>query len=344
MLRLDRRRWLKTIGLGVTAGMAGEANRAYLQAAESAGLFGPQKTQPVGKAAGSDRPKRRFRSALHCSALGIPADQQQAIRYAKQFGFEAVEPLPDYLRRLSEAQLAELRGHLQQAGLTWSAANLPVQFRESEEQFIAGLKTLPEYARACQRAGVQRMGTYLRPCHPERTYLENFRLHVRRLRAVAEILGQHGLRLGLEYVGPKTSWTAARFPFIHTMREMKELIAEINHPAVGLLLDSWHWYTAGETVEDILRLQAEEVVLVHLNDAPAGVPIDQQRDSVRQLPLATGVIDLRGFLTALVKIGFDGPALIEPFYPALREMPPEKALAIVAEAMRKCLALAEGEL
>ncbi len=338
MFCLHRRSWLKGIGIGLVVGL-GEG--FPLPAADSAKPIALFSFQPGGDTAGSDRPKRRFRSALHCSALGIPADQQQAIQYAKRFGFEAVEPLPDYLRRLSEAQLADLRQQLQQAGLVWSAANLPVQFRESEEQFATGLKALPEYARALQQAGVQRMGTYLRPCHPDRTYLENFRLHVRRLRAVAEVLGEHGFRLGLEYVGPKTSWTAARFPFIHTMREMKELVAEINHPAVGLLLDSWHWYTAGETVEDILRLRGGEVVLVHLNDAPAGVPAAEQVDSVRQLPLATGVIDLKGFLGALVKIGFDGPALIEPFYRPLREMPPEKALALAAEAMRKCLALVE---
>ena len=37
------------------------------------------------------------------------------------------------------------------------------------------------------------------------TYLENFKLHARRLRAAAEVLKDHGQRLGLEYVGTKTS-------------------------------------------------------------------------------------------------------------------------------------------
>ena len=30
------------------------------------------------------------------------------------------------------------------------------------------------------------------------------------------------------------------------MAEMKDLIAAINRPNVGFVLDSWHWYTAGE--------------------------------------------------------------------------------------------------
>ena len=80
---------------------------------------------------------------------------------------------------------------------------------------------------------------------------------------------------------------------------MKELIAEIGRPNVGFVLDSWHWYTSGETRKDLLTLRGNQVVSVDLNDAPTGVPVDQQVDSKRELPAATGVIDVRNFLGAL---------------------------------------------
>ena len=70
------------------------------------------------------------------------------------------------------------------------------------------------------------MGTWLSPASDELTYVANFRQHARRLREVCKILGDHGLRFGMEYVGPMTSWTKGRYPFIHTMAEMKDLIAE----------------------------------------------------------------------------------------------------------------------
>ena len=93
------------------------------------------------------------------------------------------------------------------------------------------------------------------------------------------------------------------------MAEMRELIAAIDQPNVGLLLDSWHWYTAHETEADLLSLKGVEVVACDLNDAPsAGIPVDEQKDKrLRDLPCATGVIDLKAFLGALVKIGYDGP-------------------------------------
>lgn len=286
--------------------------------------------------------RRRFRMALVPSALGIRLGQREMIEAAVRFGFEAVEPQVDFLARLGDEQLRSLKEELERAGLTWSAAGLPVDFRGSEERFQEGLRQLGDYARQLVRIGVDRVGTYLRPTHNELTYLENFRLHVRRFRQMAEVLGPFGIRIGVEYVGPKRSWSAGRFPFIHTLQELREFIAAVDHPALGYTLDSWHWYTAEETVDDILSLPGKDVVIVHLNDAPAGVPVHEQIDSVRELPMATGVIDMRGFLSALVQIGFDGPAFVEPFKAELRYMPVEEALRLVAESVRKCLALIEA--
>ena len=117
------------------------------------------------------------------------------------------------------------------------------------------------------------------------TYLANFKQHTARLGEVGKVLGDHGVRLGLEYVGPKTSWTSMKYPFIHTMAEMRELIAAINQPGIGLVLDSWHWYTAHETEADLLRLKGSDVICCDLNDAPAGVPVDQQKDWFATFPV-----------------------------------------------------------
>jgi sugar phosphate isomerase/epimerase len=59
------------------------------------------------------------------------------------------------------------------------------------------------------------------------------------------------------------------------------------------------------------------------------------------LPTATGVIDLKTFLGALVEIGYDGPIRAEPFNKPLNEMGDEEALSATAKAMRKAFALVE---
>ncbi len=185
------------------------------------------------------------------------------------------------------------------------------------------------------------MNTWISPRHRQLTYVQNFRRHAVRLRQVARVLADHDLSFGLEYVGPKTSWASGGHPFIHTMAETKDLLAEIDVPNVGFVLDSWHWYTAHETVDDLRTLKASQIVAVDLNDAPAGIPIDEQVDSRRELPMATGVIDLAAFLGVLVELGYDGPVRAEPFNKKLNEMPNEEAAATTAKAMRKAFALVE---
>ncbi len=224
-------------------------------------------------------------------------------------------------------------------GLVFGAAGLPLEFRQDETRFEQGLRALPAFAAALERAGVARAGTWLMPCHDKLTYLPNFRQHATRLRAAAKVLGDHAVRLGLEYVGPKTSWVTRRYPFIHTMAEMKDLIAEINTGNVGFVLDSWHWWHAGDTAADVLSLKPADVIAVDLNDAPAGIPKDQQVDSRRELPCATGTIDLAAFLNALNQIGYDGPVRAEPFNQAVNRLPKDEACEAAAAALRKAFAL-----
>lgn len=285
--------------------------------------------------------KRKFTLDLVCGTIGVKADLPDAMALAHKDGFESVAPDAGYLGKLSDAQLQDLLGDLKKKNLVWGAAGLPVDFRTDVSRFDEGMKALPATAAVLQHAGVTRVGTWLRPSSDTLTYLANFKQHGQRLRQVAQVLGDHGLRFGLEYVSPKTSWTAAQHSFIHSLAETKELIAEIGRPNVGLVLDSWHWYNAGETAGDLLTLTNKDVVACDLNDAPAGIPREKQLDNTRELPAATGVIDLKAFLGVLVQIGYDGPVRAEPFNAALRKLPRDEAVAETAKAMKKAFALIE---
>ena len=275
---------------------------------------------------------------LSCGALGIKASQTEAIDYAARYGFDVVDADGRYLGDLPQADLTRLLDSMKAKNVGWAMAGFPTEFRKDDAAFSESLKTLPAYAAGLERAGVKRVTTWISPNSADLTYLQNLRTHARRLRAAADVLKDHGIRFGLEYVGPKTSWSTKRFPFVHTMAEMKELMAEIDRPNVGFVLDSWHWYTAGETKKDLLTLRGDQVVSVDLNDAPAGIPVDQQMDGKRELPAATGVIDAASFLGGLQAIGYDGPVRAEPFNDAVRKMAPAEALTATKAAIEKAFA------
>jgi sugar phosphate isomerase/epimerase len=116
---------------------------------------------------------------------------------------------------------------------------------------------------------------------------------------------------------------------------MLEMTEEIG-PNVGLLLDCWHWYTSHGELEQLAELNNEQIVYVHVNDAPLGIGIDEQMDGTRALPGETGVIPIGEFLSALASVGYDGPVVPEPFKAELKELPSDEArLKAVGASMVK---------
>nr|WKN36060.1 sugar phosphate isomerase/epimerase [Tunicatimonas sp. TK19036] len=295
--------------------------------------------QSLGSATGAAAKKRKFTMSLDPGAIGVEADQQQLIKYAAEYGFEAVTPFPDFLAGLSDDQRSELLKDMQQKKIVWGVAGLPVQFRTDDDTFRTDMKALPRLAKGLQQAEVSRVSTWIMPNHAELNYLKNFKQHADRLGEIGRVLADHNLRLGLEYVGPKTLRDANKYAFVHTLEETQSLIEETRQSNIGVVLDSFHWFTAEEDVKDILTLSNKEIVACDLNDAYKGRTALEQVDGQRELPLATGIIDAKGYLEALITIGFDGPVRAEPFNQKLRDMPDKQAVATTAEAMKEAFNL-----
>jgi sugar phosphate isomerase/epimerase len=286
-------------------------------------------------------PERLFQISLNPFAIGVNLSQEELVQAALKYGFEAILPIPAELAEMGEDQrnnfLSEMKAHK----LTWDAAGLPVDFRKDDDLFKEGMAGLPRLAEALEKCGVRRMSTWIMPTHQELTYLENFKQHASRLKAVTHVLKDYGIKLGLEYVGPKTLTSMHKYPFISSMKEAFELIHEINVPNLGIQLDSFHWYCAEENIRDIESLTNEQIVTCDLNDATAGRTAAEQIDGERELPGDSGVIDLSAFLQALLKIGYNGPVRAEPFNAKLNKMDNEEALAATAKAMKATVAKIE---
>ena len=290
-------------------------------------------------AAATSAPERKFYAILSLGRIGFHASFPESVELAAKYGFEGLDPDADYLASLNDDALHRLLDDLQRRKLKFGAAGLPVEFRTDFDTFNSDLKKLPATAAILEKAGIWRVNTWIMPCSNDLTYLQNFRQHTERLRLCAQVLADHGQKLGLEYVSPRTLWRSQRHPFIHTMSEMKELLAAIGTNNLGIQLDSWHWFNAEESAQDILTLRPEDVITVDLNDAPSGLTLDQYRDNSRELPAATGVIPVKQFLDALAQIRYDGPIQAEPFNAALRAMPIDQACAQTSEAMKKAFSL-----
>ncbi|NBV20698.1 MAG: sugar phosphate isomerase/epimerase [Proteobacteria bacterium] len=276
-------------------------------------------------------------TCLVCRCLCIEATQFEAIALAHRHGFQAVEARADELARLSEDELVRLLDELHTKGLRFGLAGLPIDMRRDAQRFADGLRLLPGYARVLQRCGVTRLGASIVPAHDELAYGENFQQHVERLGAVAQVLGDYGIQFGFEYCATPALRRGKRHPFISTLPQLRELIAAINAPNLGLVLDSWHWWMSGSPAAELASLTAGEIVSVDLDDAPLGIPREELGDRQRELPGATGVIDLPQFLGAIRRLGYDGPLRLEPFEFPGSSAPPDEVCAAAMDALRRVL-------
>ena len=271
---------------------------------------------------------------LNCAAIGHhQLSLRRLIHLAQTHGFGGIDPPLDEIAEMEPP--CQARNMIDDAGLRWGSIDLSLNYRTDDRTAKQGLHRLRTRAKLAQQIGCDRFTTWLLPYHDELDYPQNFDAHVRRLQPACRILADHGIRLGIEFVGPQTLREGHRYPFIHTMNGALELAHCIQTGNVGLLLDSFHWYTTQSTAQDIeTELNNQKVVLVHVNDAIAGRSPQQQIDRERALPGDTGVINLNTFFSALEHIGYSGPVTAEPMMPELGKMATDEAVARTAITMR----------
>lgn len=159
-----------------------------------------------------------------------------------------------------------------------------------------------------------------------------------RIGQITDRAAANGLIIVLEFVGLHMPDAPART--YHDLGATMQVLDRVRRPNIGVLLDSYHWYLSGGTVDAIAAIPAGTPLFVHINDAPPG-DVATLDDSMRLLP-GEGVIDLPGFLGAIAARGYDGPVSVELFSERLRAMPPEEAARRAYETTAAAITRATG--
>ncbi|MEM2940421.1 MAG: sugar phosphate isomerase/epimerase family protein [Thermoproteota archaeon] len=270
--------------------------------------------------------------SLNLEAIGIQEKSlERKAELASLGGFHGIHLS---LMEIRDNGVEKLVSTLKKYQLKISGSFLPFELGLNEKDFSRKLNDLRDLLRIASEAGCTRISTWIPPFSDTLPYRKSFELYSSRIRTVCKVLAEYDCRLGLEFIGTLTVRKGHRFTFVHTLGETLKLCDSVDEDNVGILLDSWHWYTSHGTFGDIESLEKDEIVDVHVNDAPAGVSVEEQMDNRRRLPGETGVIDCKGFLTALSKIRYEGPVMVEPFYDRLKEMKPRDVLSLVSSSLR----------
>ena len=274
--------------------------------------------------------------ALATGAIGVNVSFEEQVRLAAAYGFQGIGVGMPEVERLGLNTVSDLlvKNHLLPA-----VTGIPVNFREDDATFEKDMAALPTFVRTMTDLGCTRAATWIMPVLKDKSYAEAFEQLRSRTARICEVIARYGMRYGLEFVGPKTIRTG-KPEFIHDQKGMLELIHAVGASNLGLLLDCFHWYTSHGTAADLAQLTDQLIILVHVNDAIAGRTPDEQIDSQRAMPGETGVVDIAAFMSALQKMNYTGPVVVEPFCPWLGKLSPDEAVQKTAQSLDKIWAIA----
>ena len=122
-----------------------------------------------------------------------------------------------------------------------------------------------------------------------------------------------GIDVALEFITGST---------IATLDQAAEITRLANRANGGVLVDSWHLFRGGSSLETLRALPATEIKSVQISDAPAIASDDLEHEMThaRLLP-GDGAFDLAGLLDALQSIGCCARIGIEVFSDSLATLP-----------------------
>lgn len=247
-------------------------------------------TTPQPTRAGDEMP--RFAANLSMMFTELPFLDR--FRAAADAGFTGVEYLFPYDHEVEVVAEARRRAGVEQVLFNmppgdWAAgerglATLPGR----EEEFRSGVATALRYAEAlgCRQLHVM-AGTPGPEAGPPQELRDRY---VTRVRQAAEQASAHGVRVLIEPINSRD------MPGYHldSVDLARELIAEIDHPAVALQLDLYHAQVIQGDLTELIRATAGITAHVQI----ASVPDRQEPDG--------GELDLAHLLGVLAETGYAG--------------------------------------
>jgi len=249
-------------------------------------------------------------------ATTMRADLETDIRAAAAAGFDYLEIWAAKLRRyLRDHSTAELKKLFDDHGIEPLSINSieHVTFRAERDydRIKAECEQLTEIAAAIDCPYVVVVPGKL----PPRKVMtdEIIRESVRVLNELADLAARRNVALAFEFLG-QTNCS------VQTLDLADEIVRQVNRENIGLVIDAFHFYAGGSTIEMIEALDPQRLFIFHVDDAE-DLPREKLTDAHRLLP-GLGILPLKKIIAAFRRIGYDANASVELFRPEYWERDP----------------------
>jgi sugar phosphate isomerase/epimerase len=138
----------------------------------------------------------------------------------------------------------------------------------------------------------------------------------------------HGLRVALEFV-PTGG--------VPGLAEAMEIIDAAGRANGGLMVDAWHFFRSGSSLDQLASLPGNCIYSVQLNDALAAPEADLAQGMMNRLLPGQGELNLKAFMQAIAATGTSAFLGVETFSKDLDQLPTDAVARHCAAALEACL-------
>ncbi len=235
-------------------------------------------------------------STLHSNAL-------TDIRRAQETGFEGYEILDTKLLRFLDQgyPASDLRDALNRYQIKPVCINALKDIErvkpEEQQKLLQEAKRLCAAAEAIGFPTIQLVPFCGLQGHPWEEVLE---LTAGNIARIADIGREHGIRFQIEPI----AWSP-----VHSLSQAREVMQAAGRENVGLVIDFWHLWSAGETQpSEVGQLDRRKVYGIHFCDGKKPADPDQPWDelALRSYLPGEGDIPIADWVAAVKATGYDG--------------------------------------
>jgi sugar phosphate isomerase/epimerase len=247
------------------------------------------------------------------------------IRITGQAGYDAIELWSDDLTKYEEenGSLDDVVKALKDNGL--EVATLIALHGWMDSTGEAYEKCLEEARRRIRQAAV--VGAPYIIASPPRGRVD-LDLGARRYKQLLEIGREYGVKPAMEFLG-----------FVDHVNQIKDawyVVTNADDPDGTIILDVFHIYKGGSSMDDLKKIPADKIAIFHINDAPECPSLEQQTDADRVYP-GDGVAPLDDMLKIIKASGYQGVISLELFNPAYWAQDPEEVARVGLEKTKASL-------
>ncbi|MCX8082364.1 MAG: sugar phosphate isomerase/epimerase [bacterium] len=142
---------------------------------------------------------------------------------------------------------------------------------------------------------------------PDKVKEDDYGRCIPNIQKAGDIAERYGVALAIEFIA------GARF--LGSLSTAIEIVKKVDKKNVGILFDTFHFYSGISKFEDMDGLTKENLFFVHINDV-MGKPREVLTDGDRVFP-GDGVLPLKKIIKKIIETGYTGYYSLELFNKAL---------------------------